>query len=1165
MQSSLVIKPLTETEYEIAVRAPDFVGLLSIITGFFASSGISILRGDIKTVDKQAVDLFNVYCPAAPDWGKFQEEFLALLEKARTGPLEPVHSEIRGRMIRFLRTQKGYQRERLNPIDLAIDQDCSETETVVEIRAQDTTGFLYELTNALSLLGINIALMEIETVRGEVHDRLWLTYEGKKILSEEKLKAVQWAILLVKQFTHLLPRVPDPDAALQQFALLGKDVFERGDFGTILSTLQRSNVLEDLSRVLGTSRFLWEEFIRIQYESLMPVFGNEKLLKRKKTRAEMRQELEEILSGKVLFDGKVEALNEFKDREMFRIDLRHILGRASYLGEFAEEFTDLVEAVTEISFGLAWEQAAKKYAEPRIDENDKSTMAVFGLGKFGGRELGYASDLEILFVYRDAPDSASDQVHQNLEFYTELVRFFRKIIRARSEGVFEIDLRLRPHGGDGPLACSVNAFKQYYSAGGAAWNFERQALIKLRSITGDAKIGEEIEQARDTFVYSEQPFDFKEALRLRVKQQKEHILSGTLSAKFSPGGLLDVEYLVQTLQIAYGRKLTGDVRHPNTSKAMRALWQAGVLSEKQFQDLRAAYVFLRNLINALRIVRGHAKDLTIPKEDSEEFIILGRRMGITDDDAKVRTQFKIFCRYYMETASNLYETWMQQLADQDWQKIPDGLVTVSESLRVNLDNLLRGELTERDARVLQALGFSDIPDMVNRMKRLCPSTPAFEYFAKVMDRSWPVWEKLGDPSLAVKHLEWYVDNISDKDVFWKLLSESERWFPTMITIFGSSRYLSDMLIKNPEDFFWIQHPEHCSLARTKVFLNEIGEHAVPLEELRKLRHRETLRIVLAEIIGGESLEAVFETYSDLADFVIDKVGLYSFGRSNYCVIGIGKLGGRELNFSSDIDLMFVVPQNGATQDPVGSVQRFLNAMKEGSLNEFLYRVDLRLRPHGEQGALFLTPEEYIQYYRKQADAWEHQVLIKARPVGGRKEIGENLLAEVDSLIWREVWMEADLEHLREVKRRYERRTQTQGESETNIKMGLGGIRDIEFSIQMIQLLSGGRIPFLRQRNSMDALGQIRAKGLLGEKECDALREGYRFLRRIENRLHLYENRQVFNLPEDPAQRKSLARMLGFFDSDTEKAEVRFANTLKNTMQSSREIFEKVFYSKDRNR
>jgi glutamate-ammonia-ligase adenylyltransferase len=239
------------------------------------------------------------------------------------------------------------------------------------------------------------------------------------------------------------------------------------------------------------------------------------------------------------------------------------------------------------------------------------------------------------------------------EYAELLVQQFRDSIVARRSGIFEIDLRLRPFGSHGPLATSVEAFHHYYSAEGQAAPFERQALIKLRWVAGDATLGERIEAYRNDFVYSAAAFDLVAAVALRQRQIRELVRAGTTDTKYGPGGLIDLEYTVQYLQLLHG-VTTPAARTPNTLTALQALHQAGHLSPQEYVQIHDAYIFLRHLIDALRIVRGHARDLVLPPLDSEEFIFLARRMGYWGDQ-RPPSRLATDITYHMEQAARIYQ------------------------------------------------------------------------------------------------------------------------------------------------------------------------------------------------------------------------------------------------------------------------------------------------------------------------------------------------------------------------------------------------------------------------------------------------------------------------------------------------------------------------------
>ncbi len=226
-----------------------------------------------------------------------------------------------------------------------------------------------------------------------------------------------------------------------------------------------------------------------------------------------------------------------------------------------------------------------------------------------------------MFVYGGAGQTSGPRVVSATEFYDKLVTEFSRSIWARREGIFQIDLDLRPYGSAGSLAVSLDSFRRYFALGGPAWSYERQALIKLRAIAGDEALGREVESLRDSIVYSGAAFDVSAMRAMRERQLRHLITPGTINAKFSPGALVDLEYTVQGLQMTHGREHP-EIRLTNTQAAISALAEAGIISAENAARLSEALLFLRQLINALRMVRGNSKDLTVPPEETARRVFL---------------------------------------------------------------------------------------------------------------------------------------------------------------------------------------------------------------------------------------------------------------------------------------------------------------------------------------------------------------------------------------------------------------------------------------------------------------------------------------------------------------------------------------------------------------
>jgi len=314
---------------------------------------------------------------------------------------------------------------------------------------------------------------------------------------------------------------------------------------------------------------------------------------------------------------------------MFRIDMRHILGLIDEFGQFSRELTDVAEVVVGAALRVCQQELRNRLGEPTSDADQTCGLTVVALGKCGGQELGFASDIELMFIFEGCGESSHPLVRRS-EYVERLIDLFRQTIVARREGIFQLDLRLRPYGRAGSVAVSLETFGKYFASNGPAWPYERQALVKLRAIAGDRELGNRVERMRDQLLFDGEAFDVAAMRGMRERQVRQLVSSGTINAKLSPGGLVDCEYLVQGLQISHGH-LEPSLRTTNTRAAMLALFEARLLSANQFQRLESAYRFQRRLIDALRMVRGHARDLTIPEQDSEEFEFLARRLGFGED------------------------------------------------------------------------------------------------------------------------------------------------------------------------------------------------------------------------------------------------------------------------------------------------------------------------------------------------------------------------------------------------------------------------------------------------------------------------------------------------------------------------------------------------------
>ena len=682
MPAIVASQSISNHSWRVTVVGYDYPGELSIICGLFFVFGFNILNGNAFTYEplpdspttsrppvfnrfdstrrmpprqrastapesdtrRKIVDVFTVKSnlPEPPNdsiWESYTNDLHHLLRMMRSGQRREARGELAIRVGQAYQNVPG-KSSPLLPITIEIDNDTDERHTILRIDTPDTFGFLYEFTNALALTHTYVTRMIVQSIGSRAQDILHVTDEnGDKITAPEKQRELRAAIVLIKHFTHLLPHSPNPSTALLHFREFLVQLFQRPNWPDEITSIESPDVLNALARLLGVSNFLWEDFLRMQYANLFPVVKDMDALSTSKSRPQLESELENALKsnkvGDIQYPDWRATLNAFKDRELFRIDMRHILGLTKEFDDFAVELTDLAETVLCATLMRCESEVRAIHGDPLLENGQPCGLSLLALGKCGGRELGFASDIELMFVYAGTGRSNGSAAVSTAEYFEELVRSVVDAMPSLQEGIFQIDLQLRPYGKAGNMAVSLDAFRSYYAPDGAAWAYERQALIKLRPIAGNVELGTELRRLRDVYAYESGSFDVIAMRAMRERQVRHLVTGGTFNAKFSPGGLVDIEYLIQGLQINYGSQNPA-LRLTNLRDAMSALHEAGILSNDDYTRLRKAHTFLRWLIDSLRVVRGNTKDVTMPPFDSEEFIFLTRRLRYEMDLVHLR-------------------------------------------------------------------------------------------------------------------------------------------------------------------------------------------------------------------------------------------------------------------------------------------------------------------------------------------------------------------------------------------------------------------------------------------------------------------------------------------------------------------------------------------------
>ena len=446
-----------------------------------------------------------------------------------------------------------------------------------------------------------------------------------------------------------------------------------------------------------------------------------------------------------------------------------------------------------------------------------------------------------------------------------------------------------------------------------------------------------------------------------------------------------------------------------------------------------------------------------------------------------------------------------------------------------------------------------------------------------------------DPDMAMNNLERFVAAARSPLALGALFERDPQALPTLLQIFSTSQHLSDLLVADPESFDLLRMTQGRPYARQALVEELTSEIAVldhdrlVLRALRRFKRRETLRISFGDIIREHSLQTVTTQISYLADAILEAALVAAWqnlrkqrgtpigpnGRpARFVVLGMGKLGGVELDYSSAIDLIFLYDADGQTdaRRPLTNreffdrlAREFVRLLTELTELGSTYRVDLRLRPDGERGPMVVSLPGALQYYDLRGRTWERQAYIKARPVAGDRLLGQEFLEQLQPWIYRRYLSRADISGIKALKRRIEKRTHDQGAAERDVKTGRGGIRDIEFVIQFLQLLNGADLTELRTSTTLEAITQLENVGCLSNLERSLLVENYSFLRKIEHRLQIMFDLQTHLLPERSEEMRKLALRMGYTDTPQRSALAAFESDYRSRTEVNRRILDHLLH------
>ncbi len=826
-------------------------------------------------------------------------------------------------------------------------------------------------------------------------------------------------------------------------------------------------------------------------------------------------------------------LARFKKREYVRIMLRDVLGVAT-LAETTAEISALSDVLIEEALREVHSQLQHRYGSTqRLDPEGRVTasrFAVLSLGKLGGNELNYSSDIDLLYLYDGGVEPPGAEI-PNREYFIRLAQQITELLaRHTREGpVFRIDLRLRPQGNEGEPAVPLPHAIHYYSH--VAHDWELQAMIKVRHSAGDVGLAREFVRRVQPFVYRPE-LNFaaiKTALASREKMgshRRRRVLKqtgqGGIDVKLDAGGIRDIEFLVQCLQRVYGGSESW-LRSRGTMFALQKLYDKEHIGSKDFHNLSNAYEFLRNLEHRLQLRQGQQTH-RLP-DSRRELEWLARGLAQEGTTAPSPEEFLAHVQRRMAAVVEIYQRVIYQEQSQD-QRPPEFQ--------------LHPEVpTTPDSSYSQM------------MQRLAVDSPRLREIAGSSELS----------QHARRNLDRFLSSAGTTSERYGAVLRSTEAVDRALTIFEFSEYLTDILVRHPAEVALLPQLEELSAPGEAELFDEgprservtadpvfayLAQEKVDRSEANAiLRRHYRRRVFLSGARDLFQLRQVFDSLSEntsAAEAAIQAALVIAGAPAGLAVMGLGRLGAGEFDLLSDADVLFVCDEGSDAEETHRVAAQMMDALAAYTQDGAVFPVDARLRPHGREGELIVTPTQLAAYFRDEAKPWEALTYLKLRHVAGDRELGSRASQAVRKGI-AEIATRPDFDaELTDVRLRLER-----SETAANFKSGAGGIYDLDYLTGSLQ----ARHRLWLAGNLRERLHLLHEHGLLNAAEHDQLVQSALFLRTLEHLVRLVTGRARKWLPVAAHPHRALQKLVWrvLHADDSFDLEMRLSEVLRQTRET----------------
>ncbi|MDI3423291.1 bifunctional [glutamine synthetase] adenylyltransferase/[glutamine synthetase]-adenylyl-L-tyrosine phosphorylase [Streptomyces luteolus] len=869
--------------------------------------------------------------------------------------------------------------------------------------------------------------------------------------------------------------------------------------------------------------------------------------------------------------GLAEAVDPVTLRVAYRRCLLSIAARdvcgTTDVAETAAELADLATATLRAALAIA------RGAAPEDDA--LCTLAVIAMGKCGGHELNYVSDVDVIFVAEPVNGAAGAEGADESKAMQAATRLASHMMRICSETTVEgtiwpVDANLRPEGRNGPLVRTLSSHLAYYQRWAKTWEF--QALLKARPVAGDPDLGEAYVETLAPLVWQAAERDnFVPDVQKMRRRVVDNIPAAEIERelKLGPGGLRDVEFAVQLLQLVHGRADVS-LRSGSTLDALAALAAGGYVGRADAAQLDAAYRFLRAMEHRIQLYRLRRTHL-VP-EDERDLRRLGRSLGLRTEPV---TELNRAWRRHAAVVRRLHEKiFYRPLLDAVAQLAPGETRLSADAAR------------ER----LVALGYADPAAALRHLEALASGVTRKAAIQRTLLPVLLGWfADSADPDAGLLGFRKVSDALGKTPWYLRLLRDEGAAAENLARVLSAGRLAPDLLLRAPEAVALLgdsrgleprgrDHLEQEILAAVRRA--DGAEQAVAAA--RGVRRRELFRTTAGDLIGsygteespaeadpGALVDRVGSAVSDLTAATLAgtlravvRAGWGDELPTRFTVIGMGRFGGHELSYGSDADVLFVhEPREGvddqeaakAANQVVAEMRRLLQL----PTSDPPLLIDADLRPEGKSGPLVRTLKSYAAYYHRWSHVWESQALLRAEPVAGDADLGRRFIELIDPLRYPQEGLGDDaVREIRRLKARMEAERMPRGADPTlHAKLGRGGLSDVEWAVQLLQLQEGWAEPGLRTTRTREALAAARAAELISTEDAEILDEAWVLATRVRNAVMLVRGRAGDTFPSDGRELAAVGRYLGYEAGTVGE----MIDDYRRITRRARHVVEELFY------